>query len=177
MSAVVGILILLLIIATVGFLGYWFFLRLNTIRGIDFGDDTASVKTRIVTRLADDIPQPLNENDFKIRQIYITPSSGLDANRSVMILGKSINHTIDVENDKISLEILVKPEVCKNIEDDEICGDDIKYNGMDYKFFVQKENISLSEFEIIKENKKKYYEFEIYINDDNTMYIVIEEST
>lgn len=191
MSNALGLVfVLLLFLGVIGFLGYWFYFRYNTVRGIGFNDSNAIVKSRIVTREPDpnnddDVPVPVNVSDFKIKLMYIKPGSGFDTNRNITILenntSKKMNHSINVDKDMFGFDILVKESVCDSLktgnEKENECGNDVKYNGIDYKYFVIEKDILLNELKLIKEGKKNYYEFEIYVNDDNTMYLVIEEST
>lgn len=182
-KALVIIFFTLLLVGVIGFLGYWFYLRNNTVRGISFNDSNAIVTSRIVTREPDpneddDVPVPVSVSDFKIRLMYIKPGSGFDSNKNITILendtSKTFNHTINVDKDVFGFHILVKESVCDSLDN---CGSNVIYNGINYKSFASEDDISLNELTLIKEGKKNYYEFEIYVNDDNTMYLVIEEST
>ena len=160
----------------------------NRVRALELGVETytsernevesSSIKTRIVTR--DPVegekvaPVALNADDIKITQIFIVVGEGVKRRvHSIMKDGRSqtITHTIDIDNDKLGIDMMVKQSVCSSIKNDApsgkphgCSGKSTIINGESYQLFTQNEDTLFSELNVVNEDDNNYYELEIYIN-------------
>lgn len=164
---------------------------------IERNEGVPPVKTRIQTRAPvngeENPPVPISIDNFYIQKVFIFSSNGdrtvvMRDNRSV-----SNRHTIK-DDDTLGMDLYVHPDICPVIDPSLAkkpqfhgCTSTVfpdstdpygkkEIDGVEYQGFVQNEETTFGELNVIEEGNMKYYEFPIPINADNTLIYVIEEN-